>query len=239
VDYCSGAFLMTRRALFQGGGGFEEAFSPGYYEDPDYGARLWQAGWRFVYLPEVEVLHYENGTSARVCDVNRLLARNRRLFVDKHAHWVAARPCATEVPPLIARTSHDLFFRVLLLTPGASVPGPGRVPPAELAAVAALLQALDAFLTVGVTGPSGGGPEPQAGAWAANVEQVRLPDGDALAAFLEARGGYYDLAVLAPEDETLRLALCSARVPCAVWHQGRFLPQPAAASLPRGPNRAA
>ena len=36
VDYCSGAFLLTSRQLFNDLGGFDEAFKPAYYEETDY-----------------------------------------------------------------------------------------------------------------------------------------------------------------------------------------------------------
>jgi glycosyltransferase involved in cell wall biosynthesis len=48
VDYCSGAFLMTRRSLWEKLGGFDEAYAPCYYEEADYCMRLREAGFRFT-----------------------------------------------------------------------------------------------------------------------------------------------------------------------------------------------
>ena len=53
VDYVSGAFLMTRRELFERLGRFDEALAPAYYEETDYCLRLWQAGYRVVFDPGV------------------------------------------------------------------------------------------------------------------------------------------------------------------------------------------
>ena len=95
VTYCSGAFLMTPRELFAQLGGLDEAFSPGYFEDTDYGIRLWQAGRRVVYLPDVAILHFENATSSSLADLTGLVQRNHRLFTAKHAAWLRTRPMRT------------------------------------------------------------------------------------------------------------------------------------------------
>ena len=48
VDYCSAAFLLTPRALFEAGG-FNRDFRPAYYEEVDYCLRLWERGYRIIY----------------------------------------------------------------------------------------------------------------------------------------------------------------------------------------------
>src|SRR5207244_8292943 len=63
VDYCSAAFLLTPRRVWEKLGGFDEAFQPAYYEDSDYCARLWERGLRVVYEPRAMILHYEFGSS--------------------------------------------------------------------------------------------------------------------------------------------------------------------------------
>ncbi len=59
VDYCSGAFLLTRRSAWEKLGGFDEAYRPAYYEETDYCMRLWEYGLRVVYEPAAVILHYE------------------------------------------------------------------------------------------------------------------------------------------------------------------------------------
>jgi GT2 family glycosyltransferase len=92
VAYCSGVFLMTPRELFDRLGGLAEAFSPGYFEDPDYCIRVWKAGRRVVYLPDVAIVHYENGTSSALSDLTGLVQRNHRLFVARNAAWLRSCP---------------------------------------------------------------------------------------------------------------------------------------------------
>jgi len=62
VPYCSGAFLMTPRRLFEETGGFDGAFEPAYCEDVDYCLRLWGRGRRVIFNPESIVVHTECGS---------------------------------------------------------------------------------------------------------------------------------------------------------------------------------
>jgi O-antigen biosynthesis protein len=57
------ACFMTRRALLQEVGGFDEAFNPVEYEDIDLSYRIRSRGYRILYLPGVEMYHFENVTT--------------------------------------------------------------------------------------------------------------------------------------------------------------------------------
>jgi len=85
VDYCSGAFLLTPREVWERLGGFDEVFTPGYYEDADYCMRLRQAGLRVVFEPSVAADHFENGSEGDRGDALRVSERNRVTFRDRHA----------------------------------------------------------------------------------------------------------------------------------------------------------
>ena len=63
VDYCSGALLATRRALFEQIGGFDDRYRPAYYEDADYCFAVRQRGFRVYYQPECAVVHLEGASS--------------------------------------------------------------------------------------------------------------------------------------------------------------------------------
>jgi GT2 family glycosyltransferase/glycosyltransferase involved in cell wall biosynthesis len=62
VDYCSAAALMIPKALFDSVGGFDSRYAPGYYEDTDLAFKVRQAGYKVVYQPLSEVVHYEGAT---------------------------------------------------------------------------------------------------------------------------------------------------------------------------------
>ncbi len=142
VDYCSAAFLMTRRRVFAQMGGLDVAFSPGYFEDGDYCVRLWRAGWRVVYLPEVAILHYENASADSHSQSRELYQRNHPYFMQKHAEWLAwKRPIGSA--RMIMRGSHDERFNVLYLPRWKSLSDT-----AEIAQEVQRLRALDCFVTV-------------------------------------------------------------------------------------------
>lgn len=59
ADYISGAALMIKRELFERLNGFDEHFSPAYYEDTDLAFRVRRAGFEVYYQPQSVVIHYE------------------------------------------------------------------------------------------------------------------------------------------------------------------------------------
>jgi len=62
VDYCSAAALMIPKSLFQSVGGFDPRYAPAYYEDTDLAFKVRQAGYKVLYQPLSEVVHYEGTT---------------------------------------------------------------------------------------------------------------------------------------------------------------------------------
>jgi GT2 family glycosyltransferase/glycosyltransferase involved in cell wall biosynthesis len=62
VDYCSAAALMIPKALFQSVGGFDRKYAPAYYEDTDLSFKVHRAGYKVLYQPLSEVIHYEGAT---------------------------------------------------------------------------------------------------------------------------------------------------------------------------------
>jgi GT2 family glycosyltransferase len=91
VDYCSAAFLLTRRDLFLQGGGFDEAYTPAYYEETDYCVRLWRQGKRIVYDPDVTLFHYEFASSGSSESAIKLQAQHRSIFAERHKAWLSSQ----------------------------------------------------------------------------------------------------------------------------------------------------
>jgi Glycosyltransferase like family 2 len=85
VDYCSGAFLLTPRALWNRLGGLDELYVPAYYEEADYCMRLRDAGYRVVYEPNAVVDHYEFGSEAKQGNSISAFRQNRKRF--RARHW--------------------------------------------------------------------------------------------------------------------------------------------------------
>jgi len=74
VEQPAGAFLMTRRDVWERLNGFDEGFHPVWFEDVDFCQRAIQAGYRIEYVPEVRAEH-SGGHS-----VGKLGATRRELY---------------------------------------------------------------------------------------------------------------------------------------------------------------
>ncbi|MGB9631936.1 MAG: glycosyltransferase, partial [Chloroflexaceae bacterium] len=81
---CGGAMLVDR-AIFLDVGGFDEDFFA-YYEDIDFGWRLWLLGHRVLIDPSAVVYHRHHGTSSRMHDAQmyRLFERNAMMMLIKN-----------------------------------------------------------------------------------------------------------------------------------------------------------
>src|SRR2546430_7946136 len=62
VDYCSAAALMIPKSLFQKLGGFDPKYAPAYQEDTDLSSKARNDGYKVLYQPMSEVVHYEGVT---------------------------------------------------------------------------------------------------------------------------------------------------------------------------------
>ena len=59
ADYISGACILIRKEIWLKTGGFDERYSPAYYEDTDFAFTLRSLGYKVMYQPLSEVIHYE------------------------------------------------------------------------------------------------------------------------------------------------------------------------------------
>jgi GT2 family glycosyltransferase/glycosyltransferase involved in cell wall biosynthesis len=85
VDYCSGACLVVPRSFFEELGGFDELYSPAYYEDTDLAFQVRKAGRKVYYNPLSVVIHHEgvsSGTSTE-SGVKRYQVINHGKFLEK------------------------------------------------------------------------------------------------------------------------------------------------------------
>jgi len=78
---CAGAALY-RRGVLEELGGFDERFFA-YLEDVDLGLRARLRGYRWLYVPEAEVLHRGQGSGLPRSRYVRLVTRNRLLLLTK------------------------------------------------------------------------------------------------------------------------------------------------------------
>ncbi len=74
VEAISGAFMLVRRQALEQVGPLDEGYFM-HCEDLDWCMRFRQAGWRILFVPDVEVLHYKGTCS-----------QGRPIFVEWHKH---------------------------------------------------------------------------------------------------------------------------------------------------------
>jgi GT2 family glycosyltransferase len=81
----TGACMMSRRAVFEEVGGFDESLEVAF-NDVDYCLRLQQAGYHVLYTPHAELVHHESasrGISGFLHDIRHLLRRwDREVFLN-------------------------------------------------------------------------------------------------------------------------------------------------------------
>lgn len=114
VDYCSGAFLMLRTQDFLDLGGFDEQYAPAYYEESDLCVRLIEKGFRIIYEPKAEILHYEFASSDGYEGASKLQQRNQKLFIQKHQRFLSTKRRSNARDLIFARTQNE-FPNLLIL----------------------------------------------------------------------------------------------------------------------------
>jgi O-antigen biosynthesis protein len=114
VDYCSGAFLLTRADLFGKLGRFNPIFAPAYYEETDYCIRLWEAGFRVVYDPSVVVFHFEFASAENNEAASEAQTKNQAKFRRLHEETLRRR-LNRDSKPLFARQAGRRKLRLLFV----------------------------------------------------------------------------------------------------------------------------
>jgi GT2 family glycosyltransferase/ubiquinone/menaquinone biosynthesis C-methylase UbiE len=89
VDYISGASIMVRKDLWKELGGFDTLYTPAYCEDSDMAFAIRQKGFKVMYQPLSEVIHYEgysHGTEtaqSTISSIKEYQQVNNKKFFEK------------------------------------------------------------------------------------------------------------------------------------------------------------
>lgn len=83
VLYTTGCAAVYRRSMIEVLGGFDEAYSPFYWEDADLGYRAWKRGWISLYQPAGLVYHQHSATITKIRSsyTNTIKSRNSLFFI--------------------------------------------------------------------------------------------------------------------------------------------------------------
>ena len=91
VEAISGSFMMVRKSVVDSVGMLDESFFL-YGEDLDWCYRIHQAGWKIIYLPTTQLIHYKGrSTKEASFDYLKVFYGAMQLFVQKHfkSGWYA------------------------------------------------------------------------------------------------------------------------------------------------------
>src|SRR5436190_5287879 len=85
---------MIPKSLFQSVGGFDPRYAPAYYEDTDLAFKVRQAGYKVLYQPLSEVVHYEGTTGGTdiTTGTKKHQDINRSTFAKAWAAQLATKP---------------------------------------------------------------------------------------------------------------------------------------------------
>lgn len=81
--YTTGCAAVYRKSMLDALGGFDEAYSPFYWEDADLGYRAWKRGWKSLYQPAGVVYHQHSASisNIRKSFTDRIKSRNSLFFI--------------------------------------------------------------------------------------------------------------------------------------------------------------
>jgi GT2 family glycosyltransferase/glycosyltransferase involved in cell wall biosynthesis len=115
VDYCSAAALMIPKSLFASVGEFDSRYAPAYYEDTDLAFKVRKAGYRVLYQPLSEVIHYEGltGGTDLATGTKKHQNINRSTFVEAWASELSAKPVNGDVTFLTQAPPHGKNILVI------------------------------------------------------------------------------------------------------------------------------
>jgi ADP-heptose:LPS heptosyltransferase/GT2 family glycosyltransferase len=102
IPYIEGSCLMVRRRVLDHLGGFDEEFSPAYWEDTDFGYRAYIHGYNMKHVPLPGLVHHGGRTAfcQREFHVGKVGARNERYFYQKWASHPFQRILAVRIDSL-------------------------------------------------------------------------------------------------------------------------------------------
>lgn len=83
VDWISSASIMVRREAIETIGLIDEEYFI-YSDETDWQYRMWRAGWKVYYLPQVKTIHFGGGSFEPGSKRFTLVYRGRMLFARKH-----------------------------------------------------------------------------------------------------------------------------------------------------------
>jgi GT2 family glycosyltransferase len=117
VDYVSGASIAISRDLWRALDGFDPSYAPAYCEDSDLAFRVRAAGFRTVYIPRSEVIHYEGKSYTHDAVTNKTIHQiaNERKFISRWHNTLRSEHFANSENVFLARDRSRLKPHVVFI----------------------------------------------------------------------------------------------------------------------------
>jgi len=86
VAWASGGSAIFRKSIWNELGGFDEIYSPGYWEDIDLGWRAWKLNCLIIWEPKAKVIHQHQSSFNKIDPnyINLIKQRNELIFTWKN-----------------------------------------------------------------------------------------------------------------------------------------------------------
>jgi N-acetylglucosaminyl-diphospho-decaprenol L-rhamnosyltransferase len=139
VEQPAGAFLLTRRDVWEELGGFDESFYPVWFEDVDYCKRAIDQNYKIEYMPSVQAMHLGGHSVNRISPACRAIhwCVSLTRYAAKHFHSAGYRAVCLAVllssfPRMVARMIQDrslqsvATYRKIVLFAGLCLVSPRR-----------------------------------------------------------------------------------------------------------------
>lgn len=115
--WAEGGTCLIDKAKFLKLGGFDELYSPFYWEDVDLSYRAWKSGYEIVFDPTIEMIHYHESTIGKYFSKNfveSIALRNQLIFIWKNItdSSLLAENRTQVLKMITSATMHREFFKL-------------------------------------------------------------------------------------------------------------------------------
>ena len=194
VDFCSGAYLLTKKSILEELNYFDEIFAPAYYEEVDFCLRIKSMGLKIIYNPKIYVRHFEFGSS-NANEPTDLMLKNREVFLGKHKDFLQTRSMPNAFNIIKYRDLNHYNKRVLYIDDRVPLAKYGSGFPRALDIIR-IFRSIDHFVTIFPTHHnfSFDSYEQIYLEHDDQTEIINTPDGflNRFRSFIKERVGYYD-----------------------------------------------
>ncbi|MHB1346009.1 MAG: glycosyltransferase [Candidatus Humimicrobiaceae bacterium] len=108
LPFVNGGAMLVKKEIFMKSGGFDEDFFA-YYEDVDFGWRLWVLGYKVVFAPKSIVYHMHHGTSKNFSEDKLRFLRERNALISIFKNYDESN-----LASILSATLASIFGRIFV-----------------------------------------------------------------------------------------------------------------------------